>query len=126
MIFRKITIGLNATISILIANNAQFALPTFQALQKPHSFCDDCALYFDGPGSSDHVSINGGQNGGSHTFEAWLKRIDSGARQSLLMQGNNSGIKVEQYNNSNKLGFTRYGSYDYKFNHYVSSTSGSI
>ena len=120
MIFRKITIGLNATISILIANNAQFALPTFQALQKPHSSCDDCALYFDGPGSSDYVSINGGQNGGSHTFEAWLKRIDSGARQSLLMQGNNSGIKVEQYNNSNKLGFTRYGSYDYKFNHYVS------
>ena len=119
MIFRKITIGLNVTISILIANNAQFALPTFQAMQKPHSFCDDCALYFDGPGSSDYVSINGGQNGGSHTFEAWLKRIDSGARQSLLMQGNNSGIKVEQYSNSNKLGFTRYGSYDYKFNHYV-------
>ena len=119
MIFRKITIGLNVTISILIANNAQFALPTFQALQKPHSFCDDCALYFDGPGSSDYVSINGGQNGGSHTFEAWLKRIDSGARQSLLMQGDNSGIKVEQYNNSNKLGFTRYGSYDYKFEHYV-------
>ena len=27
MIFRKITIGLNVTISILIANNAQFALP---------------------------------------------------------------------------------------------------
>ena len=97
MIFRKITIGLNVTISILIANNAQFALPTFQAMQKSQSFCDDCALYFDGPGSSDYVSINGGQNGGSHTFEAWLKRIDSGARQSLLMQGNNSGIKAVSY-----------------------------
>ena len=119
MILKSLMIGLNIFYSFLIGNNAQFALPTFQAVQKPHSFCDDCALYFDGPGSSDYVSINGGQNGGSHTFEAWLKRIDSGARQSLLMQGNNSGIKVEQYNNSNKLGFTRYGSYDYKFNHYV-------
>ena len=112
---------MNITISFLIGNNAQVALPTFYAVQKSHPSCDDCALYFDGPGSSDHVIINGGQNGGSHTFEAWLKRIDSGSRQSLLIQGNNSGIKVEQYNNSNKLGFTRYGSYDYKFDHYVST-----
>ena len=97
----------------------QFALPTFQAVHNPQSQCTDCALYFDGPGSSDYVNIDGGQNGGSHTFEVWVKRIDSGANQSLLLQGSNYGIKIEQYNQSNKVGFTRYGTYDYKFNHYV-------
>ena len=118
-IFR--VVGMNTMIFSLINANPQIALPTFHSMQKSHSSSfGNYALYFDGPGSSDYVSINGGQNDGSHTFEAWLKRIDSGARQSLLIQGNNSGIKVEQWNNSNKLGFTRYGSYDYKFEHYVS------
>ena len=94
-IFR--VVGMNTMIFSLISANPQIALPTFHSLQKSHSSSfENYALYFDGPGSSDYVSINGGQNDGSHTFEAWLKRIDSGARQSLLIQGNNSGIKVEQ------------------------------
>ena len=109
-------ITLILALSITLYGN-QFALPTFQAVHNPQSQCTDCALYFDGPGSSDHVSIDAGQNGGSHTFEVWVKRIDSGANQSLLLQGDNYGIKIEQYNQNNKVGFTRYGSYDHQFNH---------
>ena len=115
-ILRIKSITLFAALSITLYGN-QFALPSFQAVHNPQSQCTDCALYFDGPGSSDHVSIDAGQNGGSHTFEVWVKRIDSGANQSLLLQGDNYGIKIEQYNQNNKVGFTRYGSYDHQFNH---------
>ena len=96
-------ITLFAALSINLYGN-QFALPSFQAVHKSQSQCTDCALYFDGPGSSDYVNIDAGQNGGSHTFEVWVKRIDSGANQSLLLQGDNYGIKIEQFNQNNKVG----------------------
>jgi len=115
-ILRIKSITLFAALSITLYGN-QFALPSFQAVHNPQSQCTDCALYFDGPGSSDHVSIDAGQNGGSHTFEVWVKRIDSGHNNTLLLQGDNYGIKIEQFNQSNKVGFTRYGSYDHQFNH---------
>ena len=115
-ILRIKSITLFAALSITLYGN-QFALPSFQAVHNPQSQCTDCALYFDGPGSSDHVSIDAGQNGGSHTFEVWVKRIDSGHNNALLLQSDNYGIKIEQFNQSNKVGFTRYGSYDHQFNH---------
>ena len=109
-------ITLFAALSITLYGN-QFALPSFQAVHNPQSQCTDCALYFDGPGSSDYVNIDAGQNGGSHTFEVWVKRIDSGSNNTLLLHGDNYGIKIEQFNQNNKVGFTRYGSYDHQFNH---------
>jgi hyaluronate lyase len=73
------------------------------------------ALYFNGMNSS--VDIGATDISGSWTAAMWVKRQDSPAGNSILMEGSTSTLALEQWNNSNKVGFTKKGVADYTFNY---------
>ena len=46
-----------------------------------------------------------------------MKREDSTAASSALISSTNVALKLEQFNNTNKVGFTKFGVADYAFNY---------
>ena len=72
------------------------------------------SLSFDGDG--DHVSINAESVGKPCTVELWVKRRSDSNFQVLLEKGNFS-LRLEQWNASNKVGYTKNGTYDTHFNY---------
>jgi hypothetical protein len=73
------------------------------------------ALYFNGTNST--VDIGAADITGPWTAAMWVKRQDSSVGNSILMGGSNSSLALEQWNNTNKVGFTKKGVADYKFNY---------
>lgn len=75
----------------------------------------DNALLFDG--INDYVSVGKADLATPWTAGMWVKREDSPAASSALLSSNNSALKLEQFNNTNKVGFTVFGVNDYLFNY---------
>ena len=47
----------------------------------------------------------------------WVKRTDSTATSVCMMSSTICALKLEQYNNTNKVGYTKFGVADYTFNY---------
>lgn len=73
------------------------------------------SLYFDG--SNDYVDIGKTDLAGSWTAAMWIKREDSANVAATVMHSSFNSLRVEQYNNSSKAGFTRVGIADKTFNY---------
>ena len=72
------------------------------------------SLSFDGDG--DHVSIGAEAVGKPCTAELWVKRRSDTGFQVLLEKSNFS-FRLEQWAASNKVGYTKNGTYDTHFNY---------
>ena len=72
------------------------------------------SLSFDGDG--DYVSIGAESVGKPCTAELWVKRRSDPNFQVLLEKGNFS-LRLEQWAASNKVGYTKNGTYDTHFNY---------
>jgi hexosaminidase len=68
-------------------------------------------------GTSSYVSVNKADVAVPWTAAMWVNRTDSTAVSAALMSSTNGALKLEQYNNTNKVGFTKYGTADYAFNY---------
>ncbi len=86
-----------------------FFLVSQMGLAQNHS------LSFDGTG--DHVSINGANVSKPCTAEFWVKRITDTGLQIILNNQSNFSLRLQQYNSNNKVGYTKYSSYDDYFNY---------
>lgn len=75
------------------------------------------ALRFNG--STDRVTIGGANIAPPWTAAMWVRRKDSLNADSRLMDceayGTGGSLRLEQFNQTNKVGFTKYGSADYAF-----------
>lgn len=72
-------------------------------------------LEFDGSG--EFVSLaNPIQISGDWTFATWVRPSDAGA-SSMLAGGPSTALKLEQWNDTGKVGFTEFGAADYSFNY---------
>ena len=91
-----------------IYRSVSFFLLIQLGLSQNHS------LSFDGAG--DHVSIGAEAVGKPCTVELWVKRRSDSNFQVLLEKGNFS-LRLEQWNASNKVGYTKNGTYDTHFNY---------
>ena len=94
--------------------DAQFALPTLQAVQaRPKTIYSNYALDFDGV--NDYVSTGGSNISKPCTVEAWTKKTSNSGHGTLL-SGGRYRVRLDQWSTSNKVGFTKTGSYDASFN----------
>lgn len=73
------------------------------------------AFYFDG--IDDYVEIGAADIAAPWTASFWVKREDSTNSAAFLLNSSASSLRLEQYNNTNKVGFTEYGVADYIFNY---------
>jgi hexosaminidase len=73
------------------------------------------ALSFDG--TNDYVSVSKSDLAVPWTAVMWVNRTDSTATSAALISSTNVALKLEQYNNTNKVGFTKFGTGDYTFNY---------
>lgn len=73
------------------------------------------ALSFDG--TNDYVSVSKADLAVPWTAAMWVNRTDSTATSAALISSTNVALKLEQYNNTNKVGFTKFGTSDYTFNY---------
>ena len=106
-------ITLFAALSITLYGN-QFPLPTFHAVQaRPNTIYSNYALDFDGV--NDYVSVGGSDIGKPCTVEAWTKKTSNSGHGTLL-SGGRYRVRLDQWSTSNKVGFTRTGTYDASFN----------
>lgn len=71
-------------------------------------------LSFDG--TNDYLSIGGSAVSGNWSVATWVKRTGTKASASLL-GSSAAALKLEQWNNTHKVGLTRYGVADYSFNY---------
>ena len=108
----------------LISTNliAQISLPTFHGIQKPTSTVPflNYALDFDGTG--DYITINGSDMNLPWTVEVWFERAANN-NGALLLWRCGSGcwsLKLEQWNNTHKLGITKFGTTDWSWNYITS------
>ena len=110
-ILRKTVIASVIGFSSMI--RAQFALPTFQAAQaRQNVVYSNFALDFDGV--NDYVSTGGSNVGKPCTVEAWTKKTSNSGHGTLL-SGGSYRVRLDQWSTSNKVGFTKTGSYDASF-----------
>jgi len=96
---------------------AQISLPTFHGIQKSTLFLN-YALDFDGDG--DYITINGSVLSYPWTAEVWYKRKANRNHQYFLWQGSSSNyftLRFEQWSNTHKVGITKHGASDKKWNH---------
>ncbi|GFZ92305.1 hypothetical protein GCM10008018_43260 [Paenibacillus marchantiophytorum] len=68
-------------------------------------------------GSSNYVNVGKTDIAGAWTAAMWVNRTDNTAASSSLMSSANYALKLEQYNHTNKVGFSKYGVADYAFNY---------
>ena len=102
-----------AALSITLYGN-QFPLPTFHAVQaRPNAIYSNYALDFDGV--NDYVSVGGSDISKPCTVEAWTKKTSNSGHGTLL-SGGRYRVRLDQWSTSNKVGFTRTGTYDASFN----------
>lgn len=77
------------------------------------------ALNFDG--SNDHLVTNGGTISSACSVEVWFKKASNQGGHNFTNNANsgNSGtwsLRLGQWNNTNKVGITKYGVRDYYIN----------
>jgi hypothetical protein len=72
-------------------------------------------LRFDG--SDDHVKIGGPDIPPPWTAAFWVRRDDSHNANAVLMESSAYVLAVEQFDSTNKVGFTRLGDRDYAFDY---------
>jgi hexosaminidase len=68
-------------------------------------------------GTSNYVSVAKADIAVPWTAAMWVNRTDSTVASAALMGSTNVAIKLEQYNNTNKVGYTKFGTGDYTFNY---------
>ena len=71
------------------------------------------ALDFDGV--NDYVSVGGSDISKPCTVEAWTKKT-SNSGYGTLLSGGSYRVRLDQWSTSNKVGFTKTGTYDASFN----------
>ena len=109
---------------LLTFNNllSQISLPTFHGIQKPDPPIPyvNYALEFDGNG--DNIQINGSDLNPPWTVEVWFKNISNNYNSTLLWRCGSPcwALKLLQYNNTKKIGITKYGNTDWKWNYITS------
>ena len=109
---------------LFLFNNllSQIALPTFHGIQKPDPPIQyvNYALEFDGNG--DNIQINGSDLNPPWTVEVWFKNISNNYNSTLLWRCGSPcwALKLLQYNNTKKIGITKYGNTDWKWNYITS------
>ena len=109
---------------LFLFNNllSQIALPTFHGIQKPDPPIPyvNYALEFDGNG--DNIQINGSDLNPPWTVEVWFKNISNNYNSTLLWRCGSPcwALKLLQYNNTKKIGITKYGNTDWKWNYITS------
>ena len=109
---------------LLTFNNllSQISLPTFHGIQKPDPPIPfvNYALEFDGNG--DNIQINGSDLNPPWTVEVWFKNISNNNNSTLLWRCGSPcwALKLLQYNNTKKIGITKYGNTDWKWNYITS------
>ena len=94
--------------SSFIYSAVSFFLLIQLGLSQNHS------LSFDGAG--DHVSVSAANVSKPCTAEFWVKRRSDTGFQVLLEKSNFS-LRLEQWAASNKVGYTKNGTYDTHFNY---------
>ena len=101
---------------------AQITLPTFHGIQKPDPPIPfvNYAIEFDGSG--DNIQINGSDLNPPWTVEVWFKSISNTHNSTLLWRCGSPcwALKLHQYNNTKKIGITKYGNTDWKWNYITS------
>ena len=75
----------------------------------------DGADSFDG--NNDYINIGAIDIEPPWTAEFWVKRQDSTNNAATLADSSSSSLRLEQYDNTNKVGFTEYTAGDYSFNY---------
>jgi len=75
----------------------------------------DGALSFDGV--DDYVQVGAQDVAAPWSASCWVKREDSSNSNSSILESSNYSLKLEQYSNTNKVGFTEYGVADYTFSY---------
>jgi uncharacterized repeat protein (TIGR02543 family) len=73
------------------------------------------ALLFDG--TNNYVDIGAQDIATPWAASFWVKREDSSNSNAALLDSSNYSLKLEQYPNLNKVGFSTYGVADYVFNY---------
>jgi hypothetical protein len=73
------------------------------------------ALSFDG--TNDYVNVAKTDLAVPWTAAMWVKRTDSTVTSVCLMSSSGYMLKLEQYSNTNKVGYTKAGVADYTFNY---------
>lgn len=73
------------------------------------------ALSFNG--TSNYVSIGAADIAPPWTATMWVNRTNSSASSDALMGSVNGALKLEQYNGTKEVGYTKYGTGDYTFNY---------
>ena len=80
-------------------------------------------------GSNDYIQLNGGTISTAWTVEVWYRKSSDQSTQVFIGNSNSTNssgtwaLKMEQYNNTNNVGITKFGSADYRFNS-ASTTAG--
>ena len=105
---------------ILINKSWAQVLPSsFGVHHKPSEASVNYALNFDG--SNDHLVTNGGTISSAWSAEVWFKKASNQGGHNFTnnANSNNSGtwsLRLGQWNNTNKVGITKYGVRDYYIN----------
>ena len=105
---------------ILINKSWAQVLPSsFGVHHKPSEASVNYALNFDG--SNDHLVTNGGTISSAWSAEVWFKKASNQGAHNFTnnANSNNSGtwsLRLGQWNNTNKVGITKYGVRDYYIN----------
>jgi hypothetical protein len=98
---------------------AQVLPSSFGVHHKPSEASVNYALNFDG--SNDHLVTNGGTISSAWSAEVWFKKASNQGGHNFTnnANSNNSGtwsLRLGQWNNTNKVGITKYGVRDYYIN----------
>jgi hypothetical protein len=75
------------------------------------------AFSFDGVSFDNAIQIGGNPLPPPWTAELWVNRQDSFDNSAILLGDTNTALKLEQFNNTRKVGFTQFGLADYVFNY---------
>jgi hypothetical protein len=115
--------GLGKLVFLLFFYNsleAQVFLPSYHGNHhKKSTPLANYALNFDG--SNDHLVTNGGTISSAWSVEVWFKKASNQGGHNFTNNANsgNSGtwsLRLGQWNNTNKVGITKYGVRDYYIN----------
>jgi hypothetical protein len=68
-------------------------------------------------GSGQYIDISSSDISVPWTVSLWVKRQSSPNSLSTLLNSSNSSLRLEQFNNTKKVGFTKPGVADYAFNY---------
>ena len=95
---------------------AQVDIGAFEALPPlPSPSPAGTALSFDG--AATYLSIGAASVPTPWTAEFWVNRLDAPSYSASLLGDGSTALKLEQFNYTRKVGFTRFGVADYTFNY---------